>query len=207
MMMVAGSPTSPPERGPQVGWTFFHRDKGQTTADVLAGELLGASGEYGEFLAHGMSGGTFYAAYRLGKAHGANEGRVIGLAILTQWDPHNYFNWGYKVQDETMGPYATEAPARVLDLLTSTDNECALEWRAACRANLARKASAGNVKAGTVVEFAAPINFTDGVSESRFRFEARSKFIRISDGRRVNITNWRKRADWTVAASEQEVAA
>ena len=41
--------------------------------------------------------------------------------------------WGYKPLDEDAGPVYDECPPAILDLLTPTDNEFALRWRAACR--------------------------------------------------------------------------
>jgi hypothetical protein len=44
-----------------------------------------------------------------------------------------YFNFAYKDMDETMGPCYYDCPKSILDLLTETDNEAALEWREKCR--------------------------------------------------------------------------
>lgn len=44
-----------------------------------------------------------------------------------------YFNFSYKDMDETMGPCYYDCPKSILDLLTETDSEAALEWRAKCR--------------------------------------------------------------------------
>ena len=51
--------------------------------------------------------------------------------------PH--YSWGYKDMDESMGPYAYTCPLKFLDASTC-DNPTAIEWRAACRAEHARKA-------------------------------------------------------------------
>jgi hypothetical protein len=47
--------------------------------------------------------------------------------------------WGYKDMDETSGPVADHAPAFVLDMLTPTSSDFALNWRHRCGVNLTRE--------------------------------------------------------------------
>ena len=85
-----------------------------------------------------MVGSTYYAAI---KVEGDGDTKIIGAVALTcgkdRRDP--YFNFGYKGMEETSGPYAYDCPKSILDLLTPTDNEHALEWRRKCSENLAKK--------------------------------------------------------------------
>lgn len=76
-----------------------------------------------------MKGTTYYAAVDNG------EGVVFGVVALTagQCKDDPYFNFGIKSMDETMHPYFYDCPKAILDLLTPTDNENALKWRAKCR--------------------------------------------------------------------------
>src|SRR3546814_12246736 len=55
------------------------------------------------------------------------------------WNPKSKSgeHFGYKDMDEYVGPYEDSCPRHILDLLTPTDREHALDWRARCRANLA----------------------------------------------------------------------
>lgn len=59
-----------------------------------------------------------------------------------------------------MGPHEADCPARILDLLTSTDKEYALDWRQRCRANLERRAR--KLADGDRIRLPEPMTFTDG---------------------------------------------
>ena len=78
--------------------------------------------------------------------------------------------FGYKDMDETMGPCATDCPARILDLLTPTDVPNAVEWRAQCRARLAKTLP----KPGQIVVLRTPMRFSDDTVQDRFRVVART---------------------------------
>ena len=86
-----------------------------------------------------------------------------GVALVSLSRARNEF--GYKDMDETMGPYYFNAPARILDRLTPTENPSALEWRAECRAaaeqrrEIARKP---RLMPGQRVRFDEPLKFSDG---------------------------------------------
>src|SRR3546814_944011 len=74
----------------------------------------------------------------------------IGFALvcLVRWNPRSRdgHQFGYKDMSENMGPCEADCPAAILELLSPTDHEYALDWRARCRANLvlrARKLSDG----------------------------------------------------------------
>jgi hypothetical protein len=75
-----------------------------------------------------------------------------------------------------LGPCESECPARILDLLTATDNTYALAWRSRCRARLSERsarAAKPTPKPGDVVVLAEPILFRDGRTFSRFEAVAR----------------------------------
>lgn len=63
---------------------------------------------------------------------------VFAVIFLLGYAPKEHFDFGYKDMTEHDGPYYHECPERILKLLTPTDNEYALKWRAACRAHNAR---------------------------------------------------------------------
>jgi len=67
-------------------------------------------------------------------------GDVFAVVILIQWC-NDKFNFGYKDIEESCGPYDTNCPERILDLLTPTDSEYALTWRQQCREGVQRKNS------------------------------------------------------------------
>jgi hypothetical protein len=114
----------------------FERD--DETSKVLRSELVGEK--------------AYYAAveYKCVKT-GTHE--VFALICLVAYDPRDRegYIFGYKDMTEGMGPYESNCPVAILDLLTPTDRPDALQWRARCRANAAGGAKA----AGTVRRAAA----------------------------------------------------
>jgi hypothetical protein len=82
--------------------------------------------------------------------------------------------WGYKDMTESMGPYYTDAPLKLLDLLSEIDPEdgygaYALKWREAVRETHAAKAKTKTIKVGDKVRLKEPLRFTDGVVAQVFK--------------------------------------
>lgn len=77
-------------------------------------------------------GSTVYMAV---ECHDSETGytNVVGMVALTTIRSKEDFNFGIKLMDETMLPNYYQAPRRLLDMLTPTDDEWALEWRKRCR--------------------------------------------------------------------------
>lgn len=181
-----------------MGWTSYHRKKGETDREHLQRELCGDYLQIVECATvtdHEYR--VFYAAVRYVQDRGIiKAGHTFGLVVLQQWVRGDY-NYCRKEIDESMGPGYCDAPAKVLDALSPLDPDdkrpYAAEWRAKCRERLAAKAAAPKVTPGTRVRFAHPMQFTDGVERDTFTFLERSTF-RSDDGLRVRITSWRKRA-------------
>ena len=64
-----------------------------------------------------------------------------------------------------MGPHACDCPEPILDLLTPTDRQYALQWRARCRENTATRravAAKPSPRAGQVIVFDEPLSFANG---------------------------------------------
>lgn len=137
-----------------MGWTSYHRSKGETHAEHFAKEMNSNL----EILESATKGGTFYAAVR-----DKDTGEVWALVILFKWAPRAYFNFTTKWMDETVGPCEDEAPAKILDLLTPTDREWAQQWRERCRKNLERavetRKSRAKVTTGSIIRTASTLNF------------------------------------------------
>lgn len=58
-------------------------------------------------------------------------------------------NFCYKDMDESMGPYQTNCPERILKLLTPTEYQHAQDWRDACWAKIEAKKARPKNKPGT----------------------------------------------------------
>ena len=85
---------------------------------------------------------------------------------------------------EDVLPYAYDCPKRILDLLSPTDNECALEWRRKCAEKRAEK----NRDALGKIPFGARIRITgDGSHKGdvleAYRYGSRKVFVNWSTRR------------------------
>lgn len=58
---------------------------------------------------------------------------VFAVVILTSVDMKDYFNFSYKIMDETVGPYYYDCPNSILKLLSPIKNEFATKWRSECK--------------------------------------------------------------------------
>ena len=96
---------------------------------------------------------TFYAAVeKVDKATG--ERQVWAAVILITYHRSKRIDevcW--KDMDETMGPFEAKCPARILKLLTPTDNVNANEWRARCWANIEHRKNCKHLPHGTVLRY------------------------------------------------------
>jgi hypothetical protein len=172
-----------------MGWTTTHRAKGYTNDEWFTKELLTPDHE---IVASSTVRNVYYAAIRT-----VSTGDVWALVVLTQRAPRSYHNFGWKDQDENMGPNAAEAPAKVLDALTETTSEYALEWRAECRKNLEHKAAQPKVKKGDKIVFRNTIRFANEFIDDTFTLVHHSTF-RGSDNKLYRIPNWRTQRAWTL---------
>jgi len=85
---------------------------------------------------------------------------------------------------EGMGPVEDSCPARILDLLTETADEHAIDWRRRCRRRLAR----GRPRKGEPIVFATAVKFTDGTQHEQLTYLKGSRFR--ADGREYHIPSW-----------------
>ena len=158
-----------------MGWTSMPRERGQSDVDFYTRQL-GLDRDGYELVAHNTEGSgfsrTFYGAVR------HPDGRVFGLVVLGEQHGREF---AWKDMDETMGPNAVGVSAEVLDALTDTDSQYALEWRKRARADIERReqiaAMTKGMKPGAWLRFKHPVNTTDGRSYSFGRFAGRNKVM------------------------------
>lgn len=153
-----------------MGWTSYHRSKGQPTDRHLARYLFG---DRAEFVAYGMADGVFYGAVREFK----DPDTVWCLIVLTKWAPRAFYNFFRKELSEGgCGEGYYDAPARVLDALTPTDDPDVNAWRQACRDRLVRvaevKARVAALRPGSVIRFQHELSFGSHGRASRFEMVA-----------------------------------
>lgn len=150
----------------------------QRECDAYFMEGLNA-GTY-EVLKSSLRGSIYYAAVKSIKS-----GIVFAAVFKTSVDMKDYFNFSYKPMDESACPYYYDCPESILKLLSPTNNAFAMEWRAKCYANIAKKKdknSLQNLPLGTKIKITLPFN---------------TKFFKEGEQTEFIKTNrWRKRAYW-----------
>jgi hypothetical protein len=184
-----------------MGWTELDRIKGISNKAFFQGEV---GGEHLEILDAAQAGSICYLAARTPRG-------VIGLIAQYRWVPNANIayahNFGYKVEEEGMGPYSSRCPERILEALSpladlydtdSAEFRHARGWRESCWATIFAKRAKPQVKSGDVIRFSAAITFGNGMKGDTFTFLKRSTF-RL-DHSRVSIPRWRDNRDYEVVS-------
>jgi hypothetical protein len=158
-----------------MGWLYMRSLEGHATPKAYLDAQFTYDRDTGHsrVLASSVVGRrTYYAAVEWITA-GTDQREVWGLVCLVRHNPRDREGlvFGYKDMSESMGPCESDCPARILDLLTATENTYALAWRERCRSGLvlrAGRAPKPTPKPGDVVVLAEPLLFRDGRTISRF---------------------------------------
>lgn len=173
-----------------MGWLWMHKPKGMKVADFLinySGALRWTDSPCTyRVLDHSIVGlKTFYAAVeQVHKETG--ERRVWAAVFLLGYCPKSEHNFGYKDMDESMGPWETECPERILDLLTPTESGYANDWRTRCRAYHAARRARPKIEVGDTLKYG-------GRAYKVGSRAGRSWLIYDADGLRYRMTDARAR--------------
>ena len=135
-----------------MGWTGYHathykNGKIDRKAECDSYWLDGLNAGHFEVVKSAMVGNTYYGVIKpLLKHNGVDENgkdkyesipeykqEVFAVVFLTSTDSKDYFNFSYKDMSEDMLPYYFDCPIGILNLLSETNSENALEWRRRCR--------------------------------------------------------------------------
>lgn len=141
---------------------------------------------------------VYYAAVQ--ELSDGRGGEIFAVVCLVLWNPRSATaeHFGYKDMTEQMGPCEAQCPAAILDLLTPTDNEHALDWRRRCRANLALRSR--KIEPGARIRLESPLAFTDGHVGNEFIVDRIGRKLVLRDpfrGVPYRISRFMERA-WTV---------
>ena len=152
-----------------MGWTSYHakyykNGKVDRQAECDAHWEKGLNAGHYQVVRSAMHGSVYYAAVRslLQRVDDhfeplpEEEQTVFGVVLLTKSQMRDYNNFSYKGMDETCDPAYYDCPARILKLLSPTDNPSALEWRSKCRIKHQSKndpRSLDKLPAGTKIKF------------------------------------------------------
>lgn len=120
-----------------MGWTsynaeFYKNGKVDRKAEMDNRWTQEESEKYPKLrvLKSSMVGNIYYAAIEVSRGGKIEE--VFATTAITSTNMKDYYNFSYKDLDETMGGCNYDCPVGILNLLTPTDNEYALQWRAEC---------------------------------------------------------------------------
>lgn len=167
-----------------MGWSYWNDDR---PTGVIVTEMFERDYRY-RVVAHS---GKYWAVEE------RESGDVSAFVVLTK-RPRGEF--GYKAIHETSGPFECNAPAKILNLLSETDNEYALEWRAKCRENITTKQNTPKLVPGARIDFAAPVALSGGWTMTTATYLGRF-LVRTDEGLRVRLPkNWRETMTYAVTA-------
>lgn len=131
-----------------------------------------------EVLKSSMVGSTYYAAVKsFNKTNGYEC--VTAAVCLTSTNSKDCFNFAYKDMDETCGPYKYDCPKAILDILTPTENEYALEWRKQCYEQLAKKKNPNalnKLPVGTEIKVVMPFDTNYFKAGQEVRLQKQTKW-------------------------------
>ena len=121
---------------------------------------------------------VYYAAVR-----SEETGDIFGTVVLlrSRCDCGCYW-YGYKEISEDCGPLEYGCPVAILDLLTPTDNECALKWRQKCREKAGRP-DISKLQEGTVIRFTLPYDVSAYKAGTEIKLEKVVKSISNNGGK------------------------
>lgn len=166
-----------------MGWTEYHASyykNGKVDRKAEMDNMFNWEDENRkcEVLKSSMVGSTYYAAVKsLNKTNGYEC--VWAAICLTNTNIREYFNFAYKDMDETCGPYKYDCPKGILDLLSPTENEYALEWRKQCYENLAKKKNPNGLNklpVGTVIKVVIPFDTKYFSAGQEVKLQKRRRF-------------------------------
>ncbi len=163
-----------------MGWTYTHKEKAKSIKEFFSEEFGFANDKRRVSLLDCAV--VRFAAYLAFEDIDLLTGRreVFAVVCLLHYRPGDYYNFGYKDMEETMGPYNYDCPERILKLLTPTTNKYALRWRKKCWERIERMKSMPKFSEGDILEFKEPILFSDGTEHSRLRLIDRRR-LRFED--------------------------
>lgn len=131
-----------------------------------------------------------------------DSGRVVFGAVFRTRRDHG--GWGYRLDEETVGPEFARAPKSLIDLLSPTSSVSANNWRGRCIENPARRSR--KLSDGDVITLDHALEFNDGRVRRHFKVilekppgytRSRTVFQCVETGVTCRISGFRKR-EWVV---------
>lgn len=174
-----------------MGTDSMHAPKGSKIVDIVRGDL----GLNMEIVAHGTARGEspwtgegYFAIKNL------DTNEVTALVVLYRRVRNAYFSLDTKWMDEESGPNAVKCPRKVLNALTPTTNDLAMDWRTRVEVWHRGQDMVKGVKAGDVLTFSRKFDFGLGTTdEDTFTFLRDDIFRAKSTNQTVRLPHWKSR--------------
>ncbi len=138
-----------------MGWTYTNKSSHISAGTYIKENLLTWTNPGYQYKL--LDGGvvkfrTYYGAVeKMDLATG--ERNVFAVVILLNYCRNDYYNFGYKDMDESMGPCEDNCPKRILQLLTPTDSKNANDWRERCWAKINKKKEMPKIVPNMVLQY------------------------------------------------------
>ena len=167
-----------------MGWTFQHKEKEVSIKEFFEKEYNSETVKILDVKVVAMK--TAYLAVQ----HTDHNGfvKVFAAVCLLDYQHKNWFNFGYKDMDETMWPNEAKCPSQILNMLSETENENALNWRKQCRANIVKASNLNTLKVGDTIKFELSFSFGKyGKNASTFKLVDKKKNHFYSVDLNINV--------------------
>lgn len=163
-----------------MGWDGTHKPKTQPLSDFITDIYDSERGEViGLAVVHRATAYLAYRRFAYVRDGVSYPERVTAKVVLLRWG-RGYYNVHYKAMGEECGPCESNCPEKILKLLTPTEDQYALEWRARCWENIGKRKARPKFKFGDRIILTNPIKFTDG-HERQFLTVVSTKPLRFKD--------------------------
>lgn len=133
-----------------MGWTYTHKEKGQTVKEFFEKHFNSDVSKIIDCKVVGMR--TAYICYQ-------SKRGIEALVCLLGYKKNEYCNFGYKDMTETINPYYYDCPKSILDKLSPTTNEYALEWRAKCQEVIVKSEARKSLEVSDTIKFEREFSF------------------------------------------------
>lgn len=162
-----------------MGWTYAEKESATSVWQFFQSEFEGPHTRILDCAVVGLR--TAYLAIE-SIARGEDQRKVFAVVCLLDYRSSDRFGFGYKDMSEEMGPVEDHCPERILDLLSPTGYEYALNWRERCRKRIERRKAQPSLKTGCYLHLHSPLHFADGRARSTFYIADARRRRFISDG-------------------------
>ena len=150
-----------------MGWISTYKPKGEPILDFFIREGIFTWSEdcpntYRVLDSALVNMRTFYAAVEQINKETGKRTVWAAIVLVRHYPKDPRYNISWKDMDEGCGPYETNCPERILKLLTPTDNDYALGWRAACWGNIEKRKARKSLPPGTVLKYGGNLLTIEG---------------------------------------------